>query len=260
MCGRFALYTPPARLARSFGATLADDVAPEGAASWNVAPTDEVLGIRRLRTPAQEAAAGTRVLDHFRWGLVPSWAKDPAVGNRLFNARAESVATKPAFRGAFAARRLIVPCDGFYEWHGEPGRPRQAHFFGRSDGAPLAMAGLFEFWRPPGPRSGDQPWLRTCTVITTTAGPDMSGIHDRMPVVLEPGQLDVWLGEEAGPAELESLLRPPEAGTLTHHRVGPRVGNVRNNDPGLIAEQPAGDGDPARDGGPTDGTTPSLFA
>ncbi len=241
MCGRFAQFTPPARLARAFGATLVDGTEDALSPSWNVAPTDEVAGIRPPRRRELERGLTTRMLDHYRWGLVPSWAKDPAMGNRLFNARAESVATTGAFRGAFAARRLVVPCDGFYEWHGGRsggGGPRQAHYFRRADGDLMALAGLFEFWRPRSPTDDPPPWLATCTIITTAAGPDMVGIHDRMPVVLDGGALDTWLGDEADAQELQALLEPPGAGTLEHYQVGLRVGNVRNNDPSLIEPDP----------------------
>jgi putative SOS response-associated peptidase YedK len=245
MCGRFALYTPPARIARYFGATLAESVDGERAPSWNVAPTDPVLGVRDrpARLPEQNpqdegvAEAGgepERVLMSLRWGLIPWWSKDAKSGSRLFNARGETVATRASFREAFRERRIIVPADGFYEWHKTKTGARQPHYFSRADGQPLAFAGLAERWRDKnaGP---DAPVVRSCTVITATAGPDMAGIHDRMPVILDPATFDIWLDPaNEDVEELRAFLRPPPAGTVVHHPVGPRIGNVRNNDPSLI--------------------------
>ncbi|HUD18406.1 MAG TPA: SOS response-associated peptidase, partial [Acidimicrobiales bacterium] len=144
MCGRFALFTPPVRLARYFQATLGDDVDPEQPPSWNVAPTTPVLAVRAHR-PAGDGPL-ERTLTTLRWGLIPSWAKDPSAGSRLFNARAESVANRPSFSSAFTSRRVIIPADGFYEWHKLNSGAKQPHFFTRSDGEPLAMAGVAESW------------------------------------------------------------------------------------------------------------------
>jgi putative SOS response-associated peptidase YedK len=236
MCGRFALVTPPARLARYFQAVLDDRDEDEPPPSWNVAPTDPVVGVRVRR--AKETGTLSRVLTPYRWGLIPSWAKDPAAGNRLFNARAETVATKASFRTAFAKHRILVPADGFYEWHKLDDGIRQPYYFTRTDGAPLAFAGLAEWWRDPeAPR--DAPGIRSCTIITTAAGHDMDGIHDRMPVVLSPDTFDVWLDPDNDEnPELTSLLRAAPDGTLTHHPVSRRVGNVRNNDASLVAPVP----------------------
>ncbi len=229
-------------MARYFGAFLDEGTDPEHAPSWNVAPTDEVLGVRdRPVRPAGEpeekradTVTSTRLLLSFRWGLVPWWSKDAASGGRLFNARSETVATKASFREAFRERRIIVPADGFYEWHTTKTGQKQPHYFSRADGAPLAFAGLAERWRPKGAPK-DTPYLRTCTVITAPGGADMEGIHDRMPVILDPATFDLWLDPaNEDSEELRALLRPPLAGTVIHHPVGPRVGNVRNNEPALI--------------------------
>jgi putative SOS response-associated peptidase YedK len=224
MCGRIALFTPPLRLARFLEATLAAGLDPAPPSSWNVAPTDTLFGVR-------EREEG-RVLDAYRWGLVPSFAPDPSVGNRMFNARAETVATKSSFRDAFQRRRLLLPVDGFYEWdHREA--TRVPHYFSRADRTPLVFAGLAEFWRD---RSvPDAPWLASCTVITTTPGPDLDGLHDRMPVVLAPDAFELWL--TGGDDEREALLAlcaPAPAGTLVHHPVSARVGNVNNDDAELV--------------------------
>jgi putative SOS response-associated peptidase YedK len=232
MCGRFALFTPPVRLARYFQATLGDDVDPEQPPSWNVAPTTPVLALRAHR-PAGDGPL-ERTLTTLRWGLTPSWAKDPSAGSRLFNARAESVANRPSFSSAFTSRRVIIPADGFYEWHKLNSGAKQPHFFTRSDGEPLAMAGVAESWWEK-QASDDTPPIRSCSIITTSAGPDMDGIHDRMPVILSPDAFDRWLDPEMeDTSELTSLLRPAPSGTIVHRPVGPRVGSFRNDDPQLI--------------------------
>jgi putative SOS response-associated peptidase YedK len=238
MCGRFALYSPPARFARYFGAEPAEEAESDVHPSWNVAPTDPVLGIRdRPSPPGPDGEPGgepQRLLMSFRWGLIPWWSKDTSSGNRLFNARSETVATKASFREAFRERRIIVPADGFFEWQKPKPARSTPYYFTRSDGAPMAFAGLAERWRPKGAPSGS-PFIRSCAVITTPGGADMSGIHDRMPVVLDPSVFDVWLDPSNDDTdELASLLRPPPAGTVSHRAVGPRVGNVANNDPSLI--------------------------
>jgi len=239
MCGRFALYTPPDRLARYFGAAVAEGTEEAYHASWNVAPTDLVLGVRdrpQRPDPAEADAGGAseRLVMTFRWGLVPWWSKDATSGSRLFNARCETLATKASFRDAFRARRIIVPADGFYEWHLAKTGRKQPYYFTRADGTPLAFAGLAERWREKGAPEGT-PYLRSCTVITAPAGADMEEIHDRMPVILDPATFDVWLDPANDDVEeLRALLRPPPAGTLVHHLVATRVGSVRNNDPSLI--------------------------
>jgi len=157
MCGRVALFTPPVRLARLLDAALAAGIEPEGHPSWNVGPQ------RRLFAVAEND--GGRVLDRYRWGLVPSWSKDPKIGNRLFNARGETVAEKPSFRSAFAKRPCVIPVDGFFEWDHRPGRAKQPNYFTRSDGQPMLFAGLYERWHDPEAPSDAQP-LVTCTIAT----------------------------------------------------------------------------------------------
>lgn len=226
MCGRIALYTPPARLARLLDAAVAAGLDADVAPSWNLGPQRTLFGVAEDH--------GGRVLDEYRWGLVPWWAKDPSMSNRTFNARAETMATKPAFRDAFERHRVLLPVDGFYEWD-RRGGSRVPHFFTRADGDVLVFAGLYDRWRDPsGPR--DAPRLKTCTVVTTTPGPDLDGIHDRMPVVLERGGFDLWLtGSDDELDALSSLCVPAARGTLVHHPVDGRVGNVLNDGPELIA-------------------------
>jgi putative SOS response-associated peptidase YedK len=224
MCGRIALFTPPAHLARFLDAALAAGIDPEGTPSWNVGPQRTLFGV----SEHHEA----RVMDRYRWGLVPSWAKDPSIGNRLFNARAEGVAEKPSFRSAFARRPCVIPVDGFYEWDHRPGQNRQPHFFTRVDEEPLLFAGLYEYWR--NPADPDPEPLVTCTIITTTPGVDMDEIHDRMPVVLQPNDVETWLNVvEHSPDERLLLLRPAPKGTLMHYGVASAVGSVKNDGPEL---------------------------
>jgi putative SOS response-associated peptidase YedK len=238
MCGRIALFSPPTRLARRLRADLGADLDPDGAASWNVAPTTEILGVRTVVPRDQdpvELNAGRRVLDRYRWGLVPSWARDISTSSRMFNARAEGVLHKPSFRAAFRRRRLVIPADGFFEWDARAGRHRQPSYFSARDGEPIAFAGLWETWRNQAVAEGPDRWLHSCTIITTDAGPDLDSLHDRMPVVLDDDGIDAWLDPGAPLGELGALLVPAPPGTLRHHQVDRRVGNVANDDPGLVA-------------------------
>jgi putative SOS response-associated peptidase YedK len=224
VCGRFTLYSDPDRYAARFQAQPAPDVREHYHASWNVAPQSTILGVRERH--------GRRQLELFSWGLVPSWAKDASGANRTFNARAESVAVRVTYRAAFRQRRLLVPADGFYEWTaGADARKKVPHYFTRRDGQPLALAGLWEFWSPP------EGGIRlSATIITTTAGSDLDGIHDRQPAILEPDTWDRWLDPSlADRRELEGMLRPGVAGVLQHWQVSPDVGNVRNDSERLIA-------------------------
>jgi len=226
MCGRVALFTPPVRLARLLDAALAAGIDPDGHPSWNVGPQ------RRLFAVTEQPEG--RVLDRYRWGLLPSWAKDPSIANRLFNARGETVAEKPSFRSAFAKRPCVIPVDGFFEWDHREGRQKQPHYFTRVDGQPLLFAGLYEHWRDRD--AGDEaPWVATCTIITTTPSNDMDDLHDRMPVILELGDVEQWINvTDVDPAERALLIRPSAVGTITHHGVGKAVGSVRNDGPELI--------------------------
>jgi putative SOS response-associated peptidase YedK len=234
VCGRIDLHTPPSRLARLLHAELAAGVDPEGTPRWNLPPTEGVLAM----VAGRGQGAAPRVLATFRWGLVPAWAKVASIGNRMINARAESLADKPAYRDAFAGRRCLVIADGFYEWQasgsGAPKR-RTPYYFHRADGAPLAFAGLWDRWRDPARCPEDGAVLRSCTIVTTAAGPDVAAVHDRMPVVVEAERFDDWLDPGLGdPEPLRSLLVPAHAGILVSHRVDPAVNNVRNDGPELV--------------------------
>jgi putative SOS response-associated peptidase YedK len=213
-------------LARLLDAALAAGIEPEGHPSWNVGPLRRLYGVNEHD--------GARTLDRYRWGLVPSWSKDPSIANRLFNARGETVAEKPSFRSAFAKRPCVIPVDGFYEWDHRPGHQKQPHFFTRSDGQPILLAGLYERWRDPS-APDDAPALQTCTVITTTPSADMEELHDRMPVILAVPDVETWLNvNDYGPDERSQLLRPAPSGTLSHYGVDTAVGSVRNDGPELI--------------------------
>jgi putative SOS response-associated peptidase YedK len=212
-----------------------------------------------------------RELRVVRWGLVPFWAKDISIGSRLINARAETVASKPAFRRAFARHRCLLPADGFYEWEksGDPKHPRkQPYYIHREDGGVLAFAGLYELWRDKD-RPDEDPgaWLWTATIITTRAEDEVGRIHDRMPMVIEPDRWADWLDPAATSAEaLHGLLAPASSAHLTSHAVSTEVNSVRNNGPGLI-EPMEGDSEPAespRDGaggrsGASRGAPSTLF-
>jgi putative SOS response-associated peptidase YedK len=209
------------------------------APSWNVAPTQDVYAVVE-RPPREEPDADpVRALRVVRWGLVPSWAKDPRIGSRMINARMETVAEKPAFKRAFAKRRALLPADGYFEWYGEKGR-KQPFFIRPADGAVLAMAGLYELWKDPSVTDEDaDPWLWTVTVLTTSAPDDLGRIHDRMPLLVEPDHWAEWLDPRRDdPDELRSLLVPAAPGRLTATPVSTEVNNVRNNGPHLVEPIP----------------------
>lgn len=226
MCGRYASSRDARDLAGAF--EVEEPVEQVLPPSWNVAPTDPVYAVVQ-----REQARQLRVL---RWGLVPSWAKDAKGAARLINARQETVTSKPAFRAAYVRRRCLLPADGYYEWQVD-GTRKQPWFLSRADGAPLAMAGLYEVWSP---LEGERLW--TCTVITTSAADELGHIHDRTPLLVPKSDWDRWLDpavEDPG----QHLLVPAVDGALEAWPVGAAVGNVRNDGPELAAplepEQPA---------------------
>jgi putative SOS response-associated peptidase YedK len=241
VCGRYAASRNPDDLVEEFEIEeKPEQVLPP---SYNVAPTQDVYAVVERAPRDEPEAAPSRSLHVVRWGLVPSWAKDPKIGNRMINARMETVAEKPAFKRAFASRRCLLPADGYFEWYPtsqktKAGKPRKQPFFIRpADGGVLAMAGLYEIWRDRG-RPDDDPaaWWWTCTIITTTAEDELGRIHDRMPLMVEPDRWDAWL-DPAREAALD-LLEPALPGRLEAYPVGPLVNNVRNNGPELIAPLP----------------------
>jgi putative SOS response-associated peptidase YedK len=253
MCGRIALYSPPERIARRLGAALAGDIGDAAQPRWNIPPTQQVLALvhpRRERADSpgrspetssdesEDAGHPERLLASFRWGLIPWWAKDPSIGNKQFNARAETLERRSAFRSALSERRCLVVADGFYEWRAkvpDNPAPKTPFYFTRSDGEPLTFAGLWETWRDPTQPRETRQKVRSCTIVTTGAGPDIASVHDRMPVVVEPGDIDTWLAD--GPLDrgtMERLLQPSQAGTLSALVVSTRVNSVRNEGPELV--------------------------
>ncbi|MDX1403526.1 MAG: SOS response-associated peptidase [Woeseiaceae bacterium] len=219
MCGRFAFYSPTEATAALFGATANLDVEPR----YNIAPTQYVAAVR-------DGEANDRELVMLRWGLVPFWAKDPSIGNRMINARAETVAEKPSFRNAYKKRRCLVLADGFYEWRRE-GDVKTPYFISLEDGTPFAFAGLWESWNS---KDSDEK-LQSTAIITTAANDFMAQIHQRMPVVVEPQNADRWL--EGEPSMLSELIEKPPA--FRAWPVDRTVNNARNEGEKLI--EPAGE-------------------
>lgn len=237
MCGRYAVSVDPGDLMAEFDVDFVSDSMP--GPDFNVAPTVEVPAI--YERIDRETGEVLRRLSPLTWGLVPSWAKDRKIGSRMINARFETVAEKPSFRKAFAARRCLLPADGYYEWYdlAQPGstKPKKQPFFiHRSDGGLLVMAGLYEIWRDPTrPPEDDDAWLRTCTVITTTATDSLGHIHDRMPMVIIKEAYDAWLDPKVTNAEVaQSLLAVTDAEALEAYAVSTEVNNVKNTGPDLV--------------------------
>lgn len=230
MCGRYAAAKDTATLVEEFQVEAVIEPAPQ--ANYNVAPTDQVAVV--VARPVDDAPV-QRQLRTARWGLVPSWAKDPSVGSRMINARWENAASKPAFRAAFAKRRCLVPADGYFEWYRTAGpKPRkQPYFIHRVDGTDLAMAGLLEFWRP----DPQAPWLLTVAVLTVPSAGVVVPIHDRMPLVLPESAYTEWLDPARTVAADFSARLPMDL--LMAHPVGTAVNSVRNNSPELLLPIPA---------------------
>jgi putative SOS response-associated peptidase YedK len=226
VCGRYASTRSPDELTLAFDAAdCTGEAAPPP--DYNVAPTKPVYAVR--------SGSRGRRLDVLTWGLVPSWAKDRSIGSRLLNARAETLAVKPAFRSAFERRRCLIPADGWYEWKPREDRPgKQPYFLTPRDSSGLAFAGLWEVW-------GDG--LVTCTVVTTESHGVLADVHDRMPLVLPADRWATWLGEAPGadPAELLAPTPATVVASLEVRPVGPQVGNVANNGRQLITAQYAPD-------------------
>ncbi len=227
MCGRFVSASPPDELARYFDVAEVSEQVLEP--SYNVAPTKDVYVVVET--------GGLRRLEAFHWGLVPFWAKDRKVGQKMINARADGLATKNAYKQAFRKRRCLIPVDGFYEWKkGDgPKARKQPMFIERKDGEPLALAGLWELWKPKETADDPDTWLRSCTIITGEPNEKIAEIHDRMPVMLPPSAWEAWL--DPGNDDLDALgqlLVPAPSELLTLHPVSLRVNNVRNDDSALV--------------------------
>lgn len=240
MCGRYAATKNPATLAAEFDAVDATgDDAPR--ADHNVAPTKAVVSVvqRHPRdadgTPDEDRTE--RSLRVMRWGLIPHWAKAKSIGAKMINARADTIATKPAFKSSLAKRRCLVPADGWFEWRRD-GKAKQPFFMTRTDGHSLAMAGIWSTWREPGSDPDAEPII-TCAVITTDSVGELTDIHDRMPLLLAPADWARWLDpDRQNPDDVAALLTaadPEAVAALELRPVSSAVNSVRNNGPELIA-------------------------
>lgn len=253
MCGRFVSSSTPDQVASYFDVDSVDEQLLDRGPNFNTAPTTSVYVVH--------ADGGVRALDAFRWGLVPSWAKDTKIGARMINARAETLAEKPAFKRAFAKRRCIIPADGFYEWKPlagpEGAKPaKQPYFIHRPDGEPYAFAGIWETWKGPKgskaapgveglPAPAPVEPLRSCSIITTSANTAMSELHDRMPVMLPRSAWEEWLSPEVDDLDLlGKLLVPASDDLITFHAVSTEVNSARNKGEHLADEVDPATGEP----------------
>ena len=219
MCGRFALDIPLSALAGFFRVDEIIDIGPR----FNISPTQMVPAI------FNDSDTGRRVLKMFRWGLIPSWAKDASIGSRLINARSETAAEKPAFRSAFRRRRCLIPTTGFYEWK-RSGTSKHPYHICMRDSALFAFAGLWEQWQ-----GGEQGAVETCAILTCEPNELMSPIHNRMPVIIEPSEYDLWLDTGVTDTNaLKPLMKSYPADRMTAYPVSARVNTPSNNDPSCI--------------------------
>lgn len=224
MCGRFTLRTPTNVIVEHFAVS---GPVPPLAPRYNIAPTQPVAAVRC----DSRTAATRRELVELRWGLIPHWAKDPGIGNRMINARAETVAQKPAYKTALLRRRCLLPADGFFEWRTGEGKRRQPYFIGLHEGEWFAFAGLWESWEGP-----DHSHVESCTVLTTEPNELIRPIHNRMPVLLPRGAYDLWLDPAVQDFDrLLPLLRPFPAERMRAHAVSTLVNSPRNDSPECIA-------------------------
>ena len=217
MCGRFVRHSSLRLIEKTFNI---DSVEAELASSYNVAPSQEILAVINN---------GANRLGAFHWGLVPFWAKDRSIGNRLINARAETVAEKPSFRAAFKKRRCLIVADGFYEWKGEKGN-KQPWYLTTPSAQPFGFAGLWESWKDENSRE-----YLSATIITTAAGESMKNIHHRMPVILKPAVYQSWLNKDIeDPNRLDQIIQNDNVRDLRSYPVSKQVNTVANNPPGCI--------------------------
>ena len=247
MCGRFVSARKRLELLEEFSIErdrVADGPEPEPAPDYNVAPTKRIFAVIERSDPtSRDDEPQARELRVVRWGLVPFWAKDASGGGRLINARAETVAVKPAFRRAFAKRRCLLPADGYFEWQPveHEGKTRkQPYYIFRKDGGELAFAGIYDLWRDEAlPDDHERAWLWTAAIITTQASDDVGQIHDRMPMTIAPQAWADWLDPATSDlGQLQATMLPAMAGGLTSYPVSMAVNSVRNNGPELIRPLP----------------------
>jgi len=218
MCGRFAFYSPHEAIVRLFGVATASEIEPR----WNIAPTRFIATVREVGGPREVAM--------LYWGLVPSWAKEKAIGARMINARSETLAEKPSFRNAFRRRRCLVLADGYYEWQ-RTGATKQPYFIAFDDGQPFGMAGLWERWRDPA--SGEP--LESCCVVTTAPASAIAHVHDRMPAIVPPEGYAEWLDPTNEATDrLARLLQPCQRADLRARPVSSRVNDARHQGADLV--------------------------
>jgi putative SOS response-associated peptidase YedK len=224
MCGRYLLTAPAEAMREIFGFIERPNLPPR----YNIAPTLQVPVVRQRRNPP-----GERTLQLLRWGLVPPWAKDLSGGAKMINARADTIAEKPAFRQPFEKRRCLVPADGFYEWR--PGDPEKRPYLIRPrDGTPVAFAGVWDRWTPPADPPPERPYIDSFAIVTTEANETLRPLHHRMPVIVAPEDYAAWLDPGAEIASLRALLRPAPEDRMIAVPVDRRVNSVRNDDADLL--------------------------
>lgn len=231
MCGRFGLFHVREDLHAAY---MIANPPPVIMPRYNIAPTQPVLAVIRATNRTDRELTG------FQWGLIPPWAKDPAIGSKMTNARSETITEKPSFKNAFKRRRCLIPASGFYEWVSTGTGPKQPVWIARPDGGLITFGGLWEIWH--GPDGGE---LQTCTIVTTSANETLKPYHHRMPVVLQPDMFDAWLGDGQESREDQdraaSLMQPAPEEALTVRPVGRAVNDIRNDSPELLDEvSPAG--------------------
>ena len=217
MCGRFTLSQSINAIASAFNIAQIPPLEPR----YNIAPTQLIPSIL-------SALGGEKQLQMLRWGLIPSWAKDAKISAKLINARAETVSEKPSFKAAFKRRRCLIIADGFYEWQRQENK-KQPYYFRLQNAQLFAFAGLWEQWKSP-----DEDIINSCTILTTEANDLLRPIHDRMPVILESKDYELWLDSEAQQPQLQQLLRPYQADLMTSYSVSTKVNNPKNNTPECI--------------------------
>lgn len=237
MCGRYVSAAKRSTIEHQFDAKPVDDEAL--APDFNVAPTKKVYAVMNRHHE--------REIKIVRWGLIPSWAKDPKIGSRMVNARLETAAEKPSFRAAWKKRRALIPADGYYEWYTSQAEPppgkkpaKQPYYIHPRDGQLMSMAGLYEIWRDPTVADEDDPlaFRWTCTILTTNATDDLGRIHDRMPLLVAAEHMAEWLDAE-NPSPSPDILIPAAPGLLEAYPVSTEVNRVGNNNPHLIDPLPA---------------------
>ncbi|HEY5545513.1 MAG TPA: SOS response-associated peptidase [Gemmatimonadaceae bacterium] len=220
MCGRFGLTRPEQLKLERFGITELPPLVPR----YNIPPGGDILVVRERK--------GVTQADMIRWGLVPSWARDPAIGHRMANVRSDTALDKPSFRAAMQKRRCLIPADVFFEWQDVPGqRRRRPHAVALSDGEPFALGGLWEYWRP---REGDE-WIVSCAILTTEPNELLAPIHDRMPVMVRPEDYARWIEPETGIADVRKLVEPYPARHMRAWEISLLVNDPKVDDARVIA-------------------------